>query len=137
MNTPNSKFKPIIKSSIKLALVSAIFIVFWVLVLLQSTPLTKYLTLGTALFCIGLYGVFKSKSLLKTLICLEILFNAAILNLIAFARFTDIIFVRGQIFSLFVMAIAAAEAALGLALLISYYRLSKNTNVNQLNQLQG
>jgi NADH-quinone oxidoreductase subunit K len=125
------------KTLLKITLIALVFGLFWIFALLQATPLTKYLTLGAALFCIGLYGVFRSSSILKTLICLEILFNASILNLVAFARFTDLTFARGQVFSLFVMAVAAAEAALGLALLISYYRLSKNTSLRKLNELNG
>lgn len=103
---------------------------------MQVSSLTKYLTLGAALFCIGLYGVLSSNSILKTLISLEILFNAANLNLIAFSRFTDLAFVRGQVFSLFVMAIAAAEIAIGLALIINIYNLKKISQVSELNQLK-
>ncbi|MDX1919315.1 MAG: NADH-quinone oxidoreductase subunit NuoK [Candidatus Caenarcaniphilales bacterium] len=125
------------KRVLAISLGTSIFVLFWITVVLQATVLAKYLTLGAALFCIGIYGIFKSNSVLKTLICMEILFNAAILNLITFARFTDVIFVRGQMFSLFVMAIAAAEAALGLALVIAYYRMSKNISVAKLNHLQG
>jgi len=113
------------------------FVLFLFFLISQPSELTKYLTLGAALFCIGLYGIITSRSLLKTLICMEILFNAANLNLIAFARYTDVIFVRGQIFASFVMAIAAAEAAIGLALIIHLYRLKKTGSVGKLKELEG
>ncbi|MDJ0625793.1 MAG: NADH-quinone oxidoreductase subunit NuoK [Candidatus Caenarcaniphilales bacterium] len=127
----------IAKFILKSLLVLFCFLVFWLAVVFQSSLLAKYLTLGAALFCIGLYGIFKSKSVLKTLICLEILFNSAILNMIAFARFTDVIYVRGQVFSLFIMAVAAAEAALGLALVIAVYRMKRTTSITQLSELKG
>lgn len=137
MEEKKFNLKVFLKRVLYIVLVIGVFKLFWFAVVLQSTPLSKYLTLGAALFCIGIYGIFKSNSVLKTLICMEILFNAAILNLIAFARFTDVIFVRGQVFSLFVMAVAAAEAALGLALVIAYYRMAKNTSLSKLNHLHG
>ncbi len=68
---------------------------------------------------------------------MEILFNAANLNLVAFSHFTDVTFVRGQIFALFVMAIAAAEAALGLAIIISVYRLKQTSELTNLTELKG
>lgn len=121
---------------IKFLSIGFVILSFCICVLMQVSSLTKYLTLGAALFCIGLYGVLSSNSILKTLISLEILFNAANLNLIAFSRFTDLAFVRGQVFSLFVMAIAAAEIAIGLALIINIYNLKKISQVSELNQLK-
>lgn len=121
---------------IKFLSIGFVILSFCICVLMQVSSLTKYLTLGSALFCIGLYGVLSSNSILKTLISLEILFNAANLNLIAFSRFTDLAFVRGQVFSLFVMAIAAAEIAIGLALIINIYNLKKISQVSELNQLK-
>ena len=121
---------------IKLFLLLLVIGIFSICTLIQVSSLTKYLTLGAALFCIGLYGVLTSNSILKTLISLEILFNAANLNLIAFSRFTDLAFVRGQVFSLFVMAIASAEIAIGLALIINIYNLKKISQVSELNQLK-
>jgi len=102
----------------------------------QTSPLTKYLTLGAALFCIGLYGLLTSNSILKNLISLEILFNAVNLNLIVFSRYTDLAFVRGQIFSLFIMAVAAAEISIGLALIINIFRLKNISNLSELNKLK-
>lgn len=121
---------------IKFLSIGFVVLSFCICILMQVSSLTKYLTLGAALFCIGLYGVLSSNSILKTLISLEILFNAANLNLIAFSRFTDLAFVRGQVFSLFVMAIAAAEIAIGLALIINIYNLKKISQVSELNQLK-
>lgn len=126
-----------LKKALKILAVVLCFFIFWLFTLLQPSALTKFLTLGAALFCIGLYGVLSSRSVIKTLIAMEILFNAANINLIAFARFTDVTFVRGQVFSLFVMAVAAAEAALGLALIIAVYRLKQTSALAKLNELNG
>jgi NADH:ubiquinone oxidoreductase subunit K len=68
---------------------------------------------------------------------MEILFNAANINLIAFAKYTDLTMVRGQVFSLFVMAIAAAEAALGLALVIALYRSKHTASLSKITELKG
>jgi NADH-quinone oxidoreductase subunit K len=126
-----------LNSFTKIVLVVLTFVVFWIFTLLQPTPLSKLICLGSALFCVGLYGVLSSKSTIKTLISVEILFNAANINLVAFSRFTDVTFVRGQIFALFVMAVAAAEAALALAIIISIYRLKRTAAIADLNELKG
>ncbi len=132
-----SKSSSAISQWIQYFVIAFCFVTFWLFTVLQVSPLTKYLSLGAAVFSIGLYGVLSSKSILKTLICMEILFNAANINLIAFAKYTDLTMVRGQVFSLFVMAIAAAEAALGLALVIALYRSKHTASLSKITELKG
>lgn len=70
------------------------------------------------MFTIGLYGITTSTNLIRILMCLEILFNAINLNLLTFSTFIDSQEIKGQVFSLFVLTIAAAESAIALAILL-------------------
>ena len=102
-----------------------------------SLGLTHYLILSAILFCIGVLGLIISKNVIKVLMSIEIILNAVNINLVAFANYTDLGEVKGQIFALFVMAVAAAEAALGLAILISLYRNKPTVDVDEYNSLKG
>jgi NADH:ubiquinone oxidoreductase subunit K len=102
------------------------------------TPLHGYLMVSTLLFAIGLAGAITRRNAIIVLIGIELMLNAANLNFIAFWRFgphpepaTGIVFV------LFSIAVAAAEAAVGLALIISIYRLRKGTNIDELDSMRG
>jgi len=99
--------------------------------------LTHYLILGAILFSIGLVGLIISRNIIRVLMSIELLLNAVNINLVAFANFTDLASVKGQIFALFVMAIAAAEAAIGLAILISLYRNKPTVDVEEYKLLKG
>lgn len=90
--------------------------------------LTHYLILGAILFCIGLTGIISSKNVIRVLMSVEILLNAVNINFVAFANYTDLGQIKGQVFTLFIMAISAAEAALGLAILIALYRNKPSVN---------
>jgi NADH-quinone oxidoreductase subunit K len=85
-------------------------------------PLHWYLLVATALFVIGLYGVLARRSAVAILMSIELMLNAVNLNLVAFWRYVAPERVSGQAFAVFVFAVAAAEAAVGLALIISIYR---------------
>lgn len=99
--------------------------------------LGSYLTLAAVLFCIGLYGVLTKRNAVIVLLCIELMLNAAHLNLIAFARYGVVPSLSGQIFSLFSMTIAAAEAAVGIAVLIVLYRGRATVNVDEYDKLKG
>ena len=99
--------------------------------------LTHYLILGTMLFCIGILGLIVSRNVIKILMSIEILLNAVNINFAAFANYTDIPELKGQVFAIFIMAIAAAEAALGLAILIALYRNKPTVDVNEIESLKG
>jgi NADH:ubiquinone oxidoreductase subunit K len=85
-------------------------------------PLNWYLFVAAALFAIGLYGVLARRNAVAILMAIELMLNAVNLNLVAFWRFIAPETLNGQIFAVFVFAVAAAEAAVGLALIISIYR---------------
>jgi NADH:ubiquinone oxidoreductase subunit K len=101
-------------------------------------PLTGYLLLSALLFAIGLAGALTRRNAILVLIGIELMLNAANLNFIAFWRYgPNPQALTGVMFVLFAIAIAAAEAAVGLALIISIYRHYKTTNVNDVNELKG
>ena len=102
------------------------------------TPLTGYLLLSALLFAIGLAGALTRRNAILVLIGIELMLNAANLNFIAFWRYSpNPEALTGVTFVLFAIAIAAAEAAVGLALIISIYRHYKTTNENDVNDLKG
>ncbi|OGO22018.1 MAG: NADH-quinone oxidoreductase subunit K [Chloroflexi bacterium RBG_16_51_16] len=89
-------------------------------------PISWYLTLSAALFSIGLFGVLTRRNAIAILLGIELMLNAVNVNLAAFWRYGDVNQITGQIFAIIVFAVAAAEVAVGLALVISVYR-KKNT----------
>ena len=91
-------------------------------------PLSWYLILAAGLFCIGLFVVLTKKSAIGILIGIELMLNAVNINLAAFWRYGDVRMMAGQVFAIIVFAVAAAEVAVGLALVISVYR-RRNTVV--------
>jgi NADH-quinone oxidoreductase subunit K len=91
-------------------------------------PLAWYLIFAAALFSIGLYGVLARKNAVAILMGVELMLNAVNVNLVAFWRYRTPDFITGQAFAVIVIAVAAAEVAVGLALIISIYR-RRNTIV--------
>lgn len=102
----------------------------------MSGMISPYLTLGAILFCIGLYGALSKKNAVIVLLCIELMLNGANLNLIAFAKMGLNPSITGQIFSLFTITVAAAEAAVGVAILIMLYRNRGTSNVNEMNLMK-
>jgi len=88
----------------------------------MSIPLSWFLLLAAALFCIGLFGVLTRKNAIAILLGIELMLNAVNINLVAFWRYLDPARMAGQVFAIIVFAAAAAEVAVGLALIISVYR---------------
>jgi len=102
------------------------------------TPLHHYLILSALLFAIGLGGALTRRNAIIVLIGIELMLNAANLNFIAFWRYSEHPeALTGVMFVIFSIGIAAAEAAVGLALIISIYRHYKTTNVDQLDSMKG
>lgn len=85
-------------------------------------PLSWYLILSAALFSIGLFGVLSRRNAVAILLGIELMLNSANVNLAAFWRYGDATQMAGQVFAIIVFAVAAAEVAVGLALVISVYR---------------
>jgi NADH-quinone oxidoreductase subunit K len=102
------------------------------------TPLHCYLLLSSLLFAIGLAGALTRRNAIMVLVGIELMLNAANLNFIAFWRYgPNPQALTGIVFVLFSIGIAAAEAAVGLALIISVYRHYKTANVDQIDSLKG
>nr|YP_009670126.1 NADH dehydrogenase subunit E [Azima tetracantha]QCW95445.1 NADH dehydrogenase subunit E [Azima tetracantha] len=93
--------------------------------------LEHVLVLSAYLFSIGLYGLITSRNMVRALMCLELILNAVNMNFITFSYFFDNRQLKGDIFSIFVIAIAAAEAAIGLGIVSSIYSNKKSTRINQ------
>ena len=91
-------------------------------------PLSWYLILAAALFSIGLFGALARRNAVAILLGVELMLNAVNINLVAFWRYGDVMQMAGQVFAIIVFAVAAAEVAVGLALVISVYR-RRNTVV--------
>ena len=91
-------------------------------------PLSWYLIFAAALFCVGLYGVLARKNAVAILMGIELMLNAVNINLVAFWNYLTPQVMAGQMFTIIVLTVAAAEAAVGLALIISIYR-RRNTVV--------
>jgi NADH-quinone oxidoreductase subunit K len=92
---------------------------------------------GAGLFSIGLYGALARRNAVAVLMGIELILNAVNINLVAFNRYIIPQLVTGQIFAIFVLAIAAAEAAVGLALIIAIYRSRDTVNLEDLDLLKG
>nr|YP_010188014.1 NADH-plastoquinone oxidoreductase subunit 4L [Mazus omeiensis]QZJ45863.1 NADH-plastoquinone oxidoreductase subunit 4L [Mazus omeiensis] len=93
------------------------------------------LVLSAYLFSIGIYGLITSRNMVRALMCLELILNSININFVTFSDIFDNRQLRGDIFSIFIIAIAAAEAAIGPAIVSSIYRNRKSTRINQSNLL--
>jgi NAD(P)H-quinone oxidoreductase subunit 4L len=99
-------------------------------------PLQHFLILSAALFCIGVYGLITSRNAVRVLMSIELMLNAVNLNLMAFSNFLDSQDIKGQVFTVFVIAIAASEAAVGLAIVLAIYRNRDTVDMEQFNLLK-
>ena len=110
------------KSLLKVFVIGTLLGYFLYLSVNLASTLEKYILLSTALFSIGIYGLIASRNVIRVLMSIELLLNAVNINLVAFASYVDPLEIKGQVFALFVMAIAAAEAAIALAIILAIYR---------------
>lgn len=90
---------------------------------------------GFLLFCLGLFGVLARRNFIVVLLSIELIFAGAGVNFIAFSRLWNNL--TGQVFTIFLIAVAAGEAAIGLGLLIALYRLKHTANVDEAHELKG
>jgi NADH-quinone oxidoreductase subunit K len=100
----------------------------------QGIPLDYYIWLSAALFTIGILGVLYRKNAIVIFMCIELMLNAVNVLLVAFSNYYND--ASGQVFVFFIMAVAAAEVAVGLAILIMTYRNTKTTDIEVLNKLK-
>ncbi len=98
--------------------------------------LQYFLLLAAALFSIGIYGLVTSRNAVRVLMSIELMLNAVNLNLLAFSSFLDPQGIKGQVFAVFVITVAAAEAAVGLAIILSIYRNRDTVDMEQFNLLK-
>lgn len=103
---------------------------------MTEVPLSAYLVLALVLFCIGLYGALTKRNTVIVLISIELMLNAANINFVAFSRLGVTPSITGQVFSLFSITIAAAEAAVGLAILMALYRRKRTVNIDEMDTLK-
>lgn len=99
-------------------------------------PLSWYLIVAAALFCIGVYGVLARRNAVAILMALELVLNAVNVNLVAFWRYLTPTLIAGQTFAIIILAVAASEAAVGLALIISIYRRRSTVIAEEINLLK-
>ena len=99
-------------------------------------PLSWYLIFAAALFCTGLFGVLARKNAVAILMGVELMLNAVNINLVAFWRYRTPDVIAGQAFAVIVFAVAAAEVAVGLALIISVYRRRKTIVADEIDMLK-
>ena len=111
------------------------------------TPLSyhvqEFVVLASLLFCIGGAGFLLRRNVLIQLMCIELMLNASNLAFVAFGRYHELLGTKnflpfnGQIFVFFVIAVAAAEVAVGLALIVEIFKTKKNINIDEMNSLKG
>ena len=100
----------------------------------MTLPLEYYLGLGAILFAIGVVGVLIRRNAIVVFMSIELMLNAVNLTLVAFSRYMSD--VGGQLFVFFVMTLAAAEVAVGLAIIVAMYRNKESININDMNLLK-
>ncbi len=98
--------------------------------------LNHYLTVSLLLFGIGLYGILTRRNAIGILMSIELIMNSANLNLVAFSRFITPQILSGQVFALFVIAVAAGEAVIGLAIVLSIYRTRNTLDPEDINLMK-
>ena len=102
----------------------------------HSIEISNYIYLSTVLFSIGLFGVLFRRNAIILLMCIELMLNAVNLLLAAFTEYMGDMQANGQMFVFFIMVVAAAEAAVGLAIIVMVYRNTRKTDVSFLDQLK-
>lgn len=100
----------------------------------MSVGLEHFLVLSAILFCIGLYGALTKRNAVVILMCIEIMFNAVNIAMVAFSRYNLVL--TGQVFAIFIMTVAAAEVAVGLAIIIAIYRGRETVDVGKIDLLK-
>lgn len=100
-------------------------------------PLQHLLILGTILFVIGTWGALSRSNAIRVLMSIELMLNAVNINLVGFNRYLTVDEFTGQIFTIFIITVAAAEAALGLAIILMISRRRGMIDINRVNTMRG
>ncbi|MBA2274892.1 MAG: NADH-quinone oxidoreductase subunit NuoK [Actinobacteria bacterium] len=99
-------------------------------------PISYFLVLSALLFSVGIYGVLARQNAVLVLLSIELMLNAANINLVAFSAFLQEAGVAGQVFALFVIAVAAAEVGIGLAIVILIFRNRQSVDVDEMSLMK-
>ena len=102
----------------------------------QQIPLEHFLVLSAILFSLGVYGVLTRRSAVLILMSVELMLNAASINMVAFAAYTSPAAFTGIIFAIFIITVAAAELGLALAIVLRIFRNRKTANVDEIDELK-
>ena len=102
----------------------------------MSIGLEHYLILSAILFSIGLYGALSKRNAVVILMSIEIMLNAVNIAMVAFSRYIVPLLLTGQVFAIFIMVVAAAEAAVGLAIIIAIYRNRTTIDTTEINLMK-
>ncbi|MDP2937264.1 MAG: NADH-quinone oxidoreductase subunit NuoK [Dehalococcoidia bacterium] len=102
----------------------------------MTIGLGHFLTLGAVLFCIGLYGVLAKRNAIVILMAIELMFNAINVTMVAFSRYITPNMLTGQVFAIFIITVAAAEAAVGLGIILCLYRNRETVDAEQFNLMK-
>lgn len=121
---------------LKLSVCVILLLYFFYLAMNLSSELERYILLGIVLFSIGIYGLTAARNVIRVLMSIELLLNAVNVNLVAFSSFVDPIEIKGQVFALFVMAVAASEAAVALAIVLAIYRNMSSVDIEDFASLK-
>ena len=105
----------------------------------MEVELTHYLILSGILFSIGLFGALSKHNAVGVLMCIEIMLNAVNIAVVAFSRYLapDVVLLTGHVFALFIMVVAAAEAAVGLAIVIALYKNRETVDLEKADSMKG
>lgn len=101
----------------------------------MEVTLTHFLVISSLLFCLGIYGIVTRKNAVMVLMGIELVLNASNINFIAFSRFGNF-GLQGQMIALFVIVLAAAEAAVALAIVLNVYKTFVNVNIDEIDTLR-
>ena len=104
---------------------------------MASQSLQSYLSISAALFSIGIFGLLARRNLVAILISLELILNSASINFLAFNKFCMPDKTTGQVFVIFIIALAAAEVCIGLSLILLLYRRKDSINIEEAKELKG
>jgi len=104
----------------------------------MSLTIEHYLILSAVLFSIGLYGALAKRNAVAILMCIEIMLNAVNIAIVAFSRYLvpEVVVLTGHVFAIFIMTVAAAEAAVGLAIIIAIYRSRQSVDVEEMDLMK-
>ncbi len=104
--------------------------------MIEHVSIYEILTLSTLLFFIGLYGFLTRKNLIAMLMSIELLLNASVLNFVIINKYLYPDLLQGVYFSIFIIAVAAAETALGISIIINIYRLRKSVKISEVESMK-